>query len=352
MAKTPDMIDRAIQFWDRHASYPYLIDERSLALLETSVTQLKGIEQLRLEHFQALVLCVALCESQIRDCVRLAIDAPFMDIDIENPIIKDVRLDIQLLSTLRHRHLTLGGFFALSISISTVSRFWSGLEFGFKGYDLPSSVTAFATARLPGITFDQIKSSLAFTYSERNRYVHEFSKLIADSLDKPFENVKFVTALEHVLLLLRYIQDLKTNQYSGKYNAVAPSRKEIGKELNALTEKMSAEYNELDALLRAYEQRYPISPRYHPPQDIRKSVYALRTSHSEFLFRLSAFVYYALGPGTIVHDFIYAAHLDQLKLIDGWLSEALRHQQGMEALYAESPQKGESDHPIRPRTSG
>jgi hypothetical protein len=337
MAKTPELIDRAIQFWDRHASHPYLIDDRSLSLLETVLTQLKEADKLTLEHFQSLVLCVALCESQIRDCIRLAIDAPFMDIDIDNPTIKEVRLDIQLLSSVRDRHLTLGGFFALSTSISTVGRFWSGLEFGFKGYDLPSSVTTYAKARLPDITFDQIKASLAFIYSERNRYVHEFSKLVVDSIGKSFENAKFLTAFEHVLLLLRCIQDLKINQYNGKYGESAPSRKDVGKELNALTEKMSGEYDELNALLRAYEQLPERElPRHHSPQDIRKSVYALRASHNDFLFRLSAFIYYALGPGTIVHDFIYGAHLDQLKLLEGWLAEAIRHQAGMKAFYTES----------------
>lgn len=337
MAKTPELIDRAIQFWDRHGSHPYLIDEGTLALFEASLAPIKHVDKLTLEHFQSVVLCVALCESQIRDCIRLAIDAPFMDIDIENPIIKDVHLDIKLLNTVRDRHLTLGGFFALSTSIATVGRFWSGLDLGFKGYDLPASITTHAGAHLPDITFDQIKASLAFVYSERNRYVHEFSKLVADSIGKPFENARLITALEHVLLLLRSIQDLKINQYSGKYGEVAPSRKHVGKELNALTDKMSAEYSELDALLRTYERSpKPEFSRVYPPEDIRKSVYALRTSHNEFLFRLSGFIFYALGPGTIVHDFIYAAHLEHLKLLDGWLAEAVRHQTAMKGAYTDS----------------
>jgi|HubBroStandDraft_5_1064220.scaffolds.fasta_scaffold656914_2 hypothetical protein len=37
----------------------------------------------------------------------------------------------------------------------------------------------------------------------------------------------------------------------------------------------------------------------------------------------------------IVHDFIYAAQLEHLKLLDGWIVEALSHQTAMKSAYTE-----------------
>jgi hypothetical protein len=112
---------------------PYIIDEKSLSLQDAAIQPLKTNGTFSLEHIQAL-LSVSLSERQIRDCIRLAIDSSFMEIDPENPLIKDVRRDFRLLNSVRDQRLSLGGFFALNTSISTVSRFWSGDELGFRRY--------------------------------------------------------------------------------------------------------------------------------------------------------------------------------------------------------------------------
>ena len=58
-----DRIDRTIEFWDRHSGQPYLIDDKSLSLLDTAIQPLKAKNTLTLEHIQALVLTVSLSES-------------------------------------------------------------------------------------------------------------------------------------------------------------------------------------------------------------------------------------------------------------------------------------------------
>src|SRR4029077_10331686 len=113
MARKPERIDQTIEFWDRHSPQLYLVEEKSLALLDTAIEQLKAKTSFSLEHIQALVLTVSLCESQIRDCIRLAIDAPFMEIDSDNPLIKEVSLDFKLVKSVRERRFSLGEFFAL-----------------------------------------------------------------------------------------------------------------------------------------------------------------------------------------------------------------------------------------------
>jgi hypothetical protein len=50
---------------------------------------------------------------------------------------------------------------------------------------------------------------------ERNRYVHEFSRLVADAIGETLEDDCLTQAIERVLLLLRFLQLLKTHQYGG-----------------------------------------------------------------------------------------------------------------------------------------
>jgi hypothetical protein len=187
-------------------------------LLNDSITAIERATTLSLEHVQALVLAISLCEAQVRDCMRLAIDAPFMEIDIENPLIKDVKLDLTLLNSVREHHFTLGDFLALNTSISTTSRFWAGAELGFPGYDLAHSFATwdYVQTLQPPVTLDEAKASLALIFTERNRYVHEFSELTARSIGAAHDNERFVKALKQVLLLLRFLQNLRRS------NTVAP----------------------------------------------------------------------------------------------------------------------------------
>jgi hypothetical protein len=163
MAKSPQQIDHAAEFWDRHLAQPYIIDDKSLSLLDAAIASLKAKSTFSLEHIQALVLSVSLSEGQMRDCIRLAIDSSFMQIDPENPLIKDVKFDFRLLNSVRDRRLTVGGFFALNTSISTVSRFWHGAELAFSRYDFFASYANWDDVRKgdPAVAFDDLKSSLA-----------------------------------------------------------------------------------------------------------------------------------------------------------------------------------------------
>jgi hypothetical protein len=67
------------------------------------------------------------------------------------------------------------------------------------------------------VSFSDLKASLAVVFTERNRYVHEFSRLIADSIGETHDNERFTLVLEHVYLLLRLFQNMKMGQYGGLY---------------------------------------------------------------------------------------------------------------------------------------
>ena len=331
MAKQEDRIERVTDFRSRHLPSAFLIADKSIVLLGESIATLEAAPTFSLAHIQAMVLAITLCESQIRDCMRLAIDAPFMDIDIENPLIKDIKLDLTLLNSVREHHFTLGDFFALNTSISTIGRFWAGAQLGFPGYDLAHSFATFEEVKAfsPAVTLDEAKSSLAWVFSERNRYVHEFSEVTASHIGTPHDG-RIVGALKHVLLLLRFLQSLKMGQYGSSYSEHHPSRGKVGKKLNELSGRIKATVQELDKLL----QTAPPVEQLHDPQDIRKSIFALQAAYNELLFRLSSFTYYAMGPGTIVHDFVYAEHLEELQRFEERLLGALKHQRELRNIYS------------------
>jgi hypothetical protein len=139
--------------------------------------------------------------------------------------------------------------------------------------------------------------------------------------------------MQHVSLLLHFFQFLKTNQYSGSYSEVAPSRRHVGKELNALNRKIASEFEELDALNGSGN---PMGrPFRHDPQEVRKAIFGLRSAHAEYLSDLASFIYYALGPGTITHDFIYAAHLKELQCLEERLGQAIEHQKSLNNAFGE-----------------
>src|SRR5665213_2943408 len=130
MARNPNQVSRATEFWDRHTRGAYLVDEKSLAAFELAIEAIDSKATFSLEHIHAFTLAISVCEAQIRDCIRLAFDTPWTPIDTDNALLKDVRPDYTLLNSIRERHVSLGEFFALNVSVSTIERFLSGAALG------------------------------------------------------------------------------------------------------------------------------------------------------------------------------------------------------------------------------
>jgi hypothetical protein len=324
MARNPQQIDRAAEFWERHTQRAYLVNEKSLAAVETAINALQGRATFSLEHIQAFTLAVSVCEAQIRDCIRLAFDAPYMTIDTNNPLMKDVHLDYTLLNSVRDHHFSLGEFFASNISISTIGRFMAGVDLGFPGYDLANAFADWdvAKAQNPPVTFDDLKASLAFVFQERNRYVHEFSELLAADIGKPHDNERLLVPLRLVFLLLRFVQHLKEDGYNRTYGENHPSRGQIGKALNEISAKIRDELNELDTILRNLKP----DPGLPDALDVRRAIAALQSAHDEYVFRLGKFIRYTYGRGTIVPDIIWGTTLEVLKQFEKTISWGLSFQ--------------------------
>jgi hypothetical protein len=324
MARNQQQFERAAEFWGRHTLGSNLVDEKSLTVFESAIDAVESKHAFSLEHIQAFTLAISVCEAQIRDCIRLAFDTPYLSIDTDNALLKDVSLDYTLLNSVRDHHFSLGEFFALNVSISSIGRFLSGAALGFLSFDLPKTYAQWevAKAQKPQVTFDDMKSSLAFVFEQRNRFVHEFSEVVAAEIGRSHDNDRLLVPLRQVHLLLRFMQHLKTEYYRGAYSEQHPSRGAVGKELNALSAKIKTEFDLLDAMLRNLRP----DPVFRLPEalEARRAIAALRSAHSEYQFRLGSFYHYVHGPGTIVNDFVYAAYLEDLQQFEKHISWAVK----------------------------
>jgi hypothetical protein len=177
-------------------------------------------------------------------------------------------------------------------------------------------------AQTTQVAFNDLKASLAFAFEQRNRFVHEFSEMIASEIGKPHDGERLIVSLRHVLLLLRFVQYLKASHYSKEYSETHRVRGEVGKQLNALSGKIQSELDEIDALLRIRKS----IPEWRLPEpvEVRRAVAAFRNAHSEYLTRLSQFYHAVYGPGTIVGDFVYAAYLENLQQFETHVDWALK----------------------------
>jgi hypothetical protein len=324
MARNPNQVDRATEFWDRHTRGSYLVDEKSLAALESAIEAIEGKPTFSLDHVQAFTLAISVCEAQIRDCIRLAFDTPWTPIDTDNALLKDVRPDYTLLNSIRERHVSLGEFFALNVSISSVERFLVGAALGLPRTDLADTYPAWDVAKAlnPPVAFNDLKASLAFAFEQRNRFVHEFSEMIAAEIGKPHDNERLTVPLRNVLLLLRFVQWLKTIHYAKGYNETSPTRGPVGKQLNALSAKIQGELDELEALLRIRKSRPDV--RLPEAFEVRRAIAAFCNAHNDYVIRMEDFFHTVWGPGRRVADFVYAAHLEDLEVFEKCIDWALK----------------------------
>jgi hypothetical protein len=140
MAKR-DRIDHSIEFWSDKKVDRFLLLEPTIELLGRAIRTLKRRKRFGIEHANALTLAVSLIESQMRDCIRLAIDDNNSEINHESEFVKDIKVDAAFISSMRARRLTLGEFVFLNTGISTVERQRSFLARFAAGEGLASAPT-------------------------------------------------------------------------------------------------------------------------------------------------------------------------------------------------------------------
>jgi hypothetical protein len=88
--------------------------------LEGAIDAVENKPTFSLDHIQSFTLAISICEAQIRDCIRLAFDTPYMTIDTDNPILKDIRPEAA--RKVRQRRFVLDGE-AVVLGVDGISDF-------------------------------------------------------------------------------------------------------------------------------------------------------------------------------------------------------------------------------------
>lgn len=327
MAKKTDTIDRTIEFWRTRRNRKFLLTQKTIDLLRQSIKVLNS-RKLTLKHIQALNLAVSLFESQMRDCLRLAIDEPYSTVNPNSEFLK-IQIDFSLFENMRSRLLTLGEFVSINNNISNVSRLWNAVFFCFPFFD-EQCVDEFRVwceknGRHP-YQFFEIKSSIAWVYTERNKYVHEFFDEAALTLGGPVSS-SFAARLGHAYDFLAYVQSLKEQRFSDEVDEDHPVRGEVGKKINRINKKIKklvARFEELLALQLSYDGDYE-----DYPDSVRASLSDLLTRSKEYVAARSEFAYVTFGPGgTIRNDIAAVEHLDSLNELYSVLTKGLENVSG------------------------
>lgn len=341
MAKATDRIDRTIEFWRTRRIRKFLLTQKTIELLKTSISALDR-QQFTLQHVQALNLAVSLFEAQLRDCLRSAIDGRYVDFDAKSEFL-DIKIDVGFINQMRSRRLTLGEFVFINTGISTVERLWGAMSFCFPYYDYDFRSWYEERGRSAD-EFAERKTSLAWVYSERNRYVHEFFDDTALALGKSESLALVVAHLSHAYDFLTFVQRLKESTFSFEYPEDHPSWGETGKAINETNKRIEQLIMQITDLLPLF----PTEPEVGYSEDyieaLRSCLTNLIATSEEYTGARVEFAYTTFGPGgTARNDIAAASHLAALQELESILTaglESVRYQTSAEPENGANPEQG------------
>jgi hypothetical protein len=323
MAKR-DRIDHSIEFWSDKKVDRFLLSEPTIELLGRALRTLKRRKRFGIEHANALTLAVSLIESQMRDCIRLAIDDHNSEINHESEFVKDIKIDAALISSMRARRLTLGEFVFLNTGISTVERLFRAVDFCFP-HDIELSFDYWLKedAHRTIYTYSELKSTLAWIYQGRNRHVHELFDATVTAPGRADNIDEFFTNLSRALDFLLFAQYLKKNKFTREVGEHHPSHGKVGKQINRTTMRIEKKIREIDAFLRSLKVSDQTSLRNRGHVEGLKTTFArLLSIYDEYIATVTWFSAYAFYPGTMANDIAYGVHLDELKRLESRLKRA------------------------------
>jgi hypothetical protein len=332
MAKR-DKIDHSIEFWGDKRVDRFLLSEPTIELLGRAIRTLKRRKRFGIDHANALTLAVSLIESQMRDCIRRAIDDPTFEFNHESEFLRDIKIDTALLSTMRARRLTLGEFVFLNTGISTVERLFRAVEFCFpyNNIEISFGVWLNKDARRTVCKYSELKSSLAWIYKERNQYVHELLDATAATLGSTTNLGDFFTNMARALDFLLFVQDMKKIDFGRReFSEHHPSRGKVGKQINRTTARIETKIREIDVFLRSLKvpEEASLHTRDHDHiKGLKTSFIRLLSVYDEYITTVTWFATYAFWPGTMANDIAYGVRLEELRHFERRLKYAYENMQ-------------------------
>jgi hypothetical protein len=329
MAKGTDRIDRTIEFWRTRRIRKFLLTQKTIELLRTSIEALDS-RLFTLQHIQALNLAVALFEAQLRDCLRLAVDNSGSELDTKSEFL-DIKIDAAFINQMRSRRFTLGEFVFINTGISTIERLWGAMSFCFPD-DLYGHADAFRhwceeKGRSP-YELAELKASLAWVYTERNRYVHEFFDETALALGESDNLTVVAVHLGHAYDFLMFVQSLKEERFSYEYPEDHPSWGKTGKAINQTNKRIEELRVKITDLLPLYtkddEEDYKDLYGGTYIESIRSSLTRLISASEDYTDARVDFAMLAYGPsGTARNDIAAHTRLAALEGLESTLTAGL-----------------------------
>jgi hypothetical protein len=316
MAKQIDVrVDRTIEFWRNRKALKFLLTAPTINLLDKAVTKLTKRKRFSVDHIQALGLAVSLLESQLRDCLRLAVDDRHSELDHKSEFL-DIKIDAAFFSQVRSRRFTLGEFVFINTSISTIDRLWNALTFCFP-YQMDVAFEQWLTERgMVCYPIVELKASLAWIYSERNKYTHEFFDDTALRIGSSDALDVFCQHVSRACDFLSFVQQLKWDRFKYEFNEEHHQRGDIAKAINRTAERIeklvARSYALIDALPAKSEPLFEIHVTA-----LKSSLDRLVSIYEEYVSAVSEFTYSSYGPmGSIRTDLAMGATFRELKSIE------------------------------------
>jgi hypothetical protein len=249
------------------------------------------------------------------DCLRLAVDDRHSELDHKSEFL-DIKIDATVFSQVRSRRFTLGEFVFVNTSISTIERLWNALMFCFP-YQMDVAFEHWQKERgLVCYPVSELKASLAWVYSERNKYVHELFDDTALRIGSSEALDVFCQHVSRVYEFLCFVQQLKWDRFKYEFNEEHHLRGDVAKAINRTTDRIEK------LVARSYAFIGTLPAKQEPLYEIhvaalKSSLDRLVSIYEEYVSAVSEFTYSSYGPvDSIRTDLAMGATLRELKSVE------------------------------------
>lgn len=260
---------------------------------------------------------VSLIESQLRDCLKAAVDDHLHELDYDSPFLK-IKLEPATFGQMRSRRFSLGEFVFINASISTVETLWKAMELCFPYHHASFEAWFAEIGRVP-YPLDELKSALAWLFVERNRFVHElFDETFSEigTLAEP----QFFQKISRTHDFLCWVQHMKRYNFTSEDSEDHPSWGETGKSINDTNRR-------IDTLVKDFYTR--LDGAKNPTEDswvdsLRQALSNLIAVHQEYTRSMVEFSYASHGAsGTVRNQIAATVQLGELEKLESTLKKGL-----------------------------
>lgn len=310
MAKAAERITRAIEFWRNKRPHRLLLTEPTINILKKTSDSLDKKKRFGMGHIQALSLAVSLFEAQMRDCLRLRVDDLNSELDYNSEFL-DIKIDSLLLDEMRSHRLTLGEFVFINTGIPTIEKLWRAIEFCFP-FDISHTLNDWLSQKAVSLySIDDLKSSLAWVYIERNKFTHEFFDSTAKTIQTFEQREQFQTNISRAYEFLMFVQELKRTHFVYELEEGHPSWGATARKINRANARIAKLIEGISDFIQSIQPAD--STEEIQAERLRASFFHVLSIYEEWIEAIVTFSYSSFWPGTARNDVATFVRLDELR---------------------------------------